>query len=426
MARVLLTTFGSYGDLYPYLAIGEELNHLGHQPVLATSAGYREKIQSVGLEFSAIRPDISLFDQDTIRYFFDRRRGTERVIRAMVSVIRETYEDTLEAARNADLIVTHPLSFAAVAVAQHLKLPWVSSVLAPGSFLSAYDPPVPAPMPWLVKIRALGPGAMRAVWNLVTPMIRRWCQPVFDLRCEIGLVPDGNPLFEGGNSPDRVLALFSRAFAKPQPDWPSQTVVTGFPFHDEPVAPLAPELADFLAADPAPIVFTLGSSAVAAAEDFYSVSLRAVERLGARALFLTGPHPQDLPARLPPSVLAWPYAPHEQVFRQASAIVHQGGIGTTAQALRSGRPTLVIPFAHDQFDNAARVERGSTGIAIPRGRYGEKSAFSGLQRLLSDPSYRRAAESTAAVMQTESGASRAAEEIDRYVMSAKITSQTSL
>jgi len=415
VARLLLTTFGSYGDLFPYLAIGEELEKIGHRAVIATSANYHGKVASAGLEFTAVRPDVSLSDSETIRYFFDRRRGTERVVRAMVSVLRETYEDTRETARNADLIVTHPLSFAAVLVAQQLKKPWVSSVLAPGSFLSAYDPPVPAPAPWLVKARALGPGAMRAVWHLVTPMIRAWCRPLFDLRRELGLQPGGNPLFEGGNSPDLILALFSRVFAQPQPDWPAHTAVTGFPFLAGPAGDLAPELAAFLEADPRPIVFTLGSSAVAAAGDFYSTSLKAVERLNARALFLTGPLAQDLPARLPAGVLNWPYAPHAQVFGRASAIVHQGGIGTTAEALRSGRPMLVIPFAHDQFDNAARVRRLGAGIAIPRGKYREQTAFDALRRLLTWPSFEEAAREAAAAVREEAGARRAAEEIDRYL-----------
>ena len=423
MVRMLLTTFGSYGDLHPYLAIGKELQSLGHEVVMATSASYRERIESAGLQFTPTRPDVSLADRETIRYFLDRLRGTERVVRAMASVVRETYEDTLAAARNVDLIVTHPLSFAAVMVAQQLKLPWVSSVLAPGSFLSAYDPPVPAPTPWMVRFRALGPGAMRAVWGLVTPMIRRWCRPVFDLRREIGLESGGNPLFEGGNSPNLVLALFSRVLAEPQPDWPRQAVITGFPFYEDAAQDLSPELSGFLEAGPPPVILTLGSTAVAAPGDFYSTSLQAIQRLGARALFLTGPPAPDLPTRWPSGVLAWPYVPHEQVFRYASAIVHPGGIGTTAQALRSGSPMLVMPFAHDQFDNAARVQRLGAGIAVPRYKYRAETATAALRRLLCEPSYRAAATSAATVIQAESGARRAAEQIDRYWSAAGLRSE---
>ena len=423
MARVLFTTFGSYGDLYPYLAIGRELGKMGHEAGLATTARYREKVEGAGLTFVSVRPDAKLEDPDLIRYFFDRVRGTERVVRAMASVVRETYQDTLAAARNFDLIVTHPLSFAAVLAAEKLGLPWISTVLAPASFVSACDPPIPAPFPWLVKVRTLGSAAMRITWRLLMLASLGWMQPVTELRREIGLPPGGNPLFEGSHSPDLVLALFSKIFAQPQPDWPRQTAVTGFPFYDEPSGSLAPELAAFLDGGPPPVVFTLGSSAVMAAGDFYSASLQAVERVNARALFLTGPSPQGLPARVPPSVLACPYAPHEQVFPRASAIVHQAGIGTTAQALRSGRPILAVPFAHDQFDNAERVRRLGAGLTIPRHRYTERAAAEALARLLATPSYEQCARAAGEAIRAENGAAAAAEAIDAYLTKRK-TSNT--
>jgi UDP:flavonoid glycosyltransferase YjiC (YdhE family) len=413
--KVLFTTFGSFGDLHPYIAVARELCQLGHEAAIATSAAYGQKIKAQGIGFEPVRPDVSLEDAEMIRYFFDRARGTERVIRAIASVIRETYEDTEAAARSYDAIVTHPLSFAAVMIVEKRKLPWISTVLAPGSFLSAYDPPVPAPVPWLVKVRALGPGAMRAIWRALSPITLRWMRPILQLRRELGLQPRGNPLFEGAHAPGLVLALFSRVFAQPQPDWPAQTVITGFPFHDAPPSELAPELAFFLNSGPPALVFTLGSSAVAAAGDFYTASLRAVERLGARALFLTGPHPQGLPDRLPPAALAWPYGPHEQIFPRAAAIVHQGGIGTTAQALRSGRPMLVVPFAHDQFDNAERVRRLGVAEVIARPRYSERTAAAALRGLLTESSHWQSAEEVGEAIRAEKGASAAATEIDGFL-----------
>ena len=113
-----------------------------------------------------MRPDISLEDKALLAYVMDARRGSERVLRYVGSAVRESYEDTLPAARQADLIVTHPIAFGGVMAAEKLGLPWISSVLAPISFLSAWDPPVPAPSPWIVKARALGPGLMRLIWQL--------------------------------------------------------------------------------------------------------------------------------------------------------------------------------------------------------------------------------------------------------------------
>ncbi len=415
MAAVLFTMFGSFGDLHPYVAIGLELQKLGCEAVIGTSAGYEDKVKSHGLRFVPIRPHEPPGDPARIGYFFDQRRGTERVLRALASVVEQTYEDTLRAARKADAIVTHPTSLAAAVVAQHLGLPWISSVLAPSSFLSAYDPPLPAAAPWLAKVRKLGPGAMHVVWQTLKPVTLSWVRRVVELRRRAGLPADVNPLFEGAHSPDLVLALFSRRFAEPQPDWPANTVVTGFPFLDAGGTKVAMEVRDFLEAGAPPVVFTLGSAAVAAAGDFYAASLQAVQRLNVRALLLTGSQPQDLPSRLPPEALAWPYLPHEQVFPHASAIVHQGGIGTTAQALRAGLPMVVVPFAHDQFDNADHVRRLRVAATIPRRQYTARTVERALRRLLDDGAARQVAFAAGEAIRAENGAAAAALAIHNYL-----------
>jgi len=187
-------------------------------------------------------------------------------------------------------------------------------------------------------------------------------------------------------------------------------LVTGFPFYDR--GELAPELQRFLAEGPAPVVFTLGSSAVGAAGAFYLQSLAAVERLGCRAVFLTGSHPQGLPEVLPPVVIALSYAPHGAIFPRAAAIVHQGGIGTTAQAMRSGRPMVVVPFGHDQFDNAARVERLGAAEVLYRSRYDARRVADVLQQMLKRPSYARAAAELGEKVRAEDGAGAAADAIE--------------
>jgi UDP:flavonoid glycosyltransferase YjiC (YdhE family) len=383
LARVLFTTFGSYGDIHPYMAIGIELQKRGHAVTIATSSSYAAKITSEGLGFHPVRPDVSLEDKALLAYVMDARRGSERILRYIGADVRQSYEDTLPAARQADLIVTHPITFGGVMAAEKLGIPWISTVLAPISFLSAWDPPVPAPTPWIVKVRALGPGWMRLIWQLAKYDTRRWIKPVLALRRELGLPDRGNPLFDGSHSPRLALALFSRCLAEPQPDWPPQTLVTGFPFFDRhhEQAQMEPALHRFLSDGPPPVVFTLGSSAVGAAGDFYRDSLQAIGKMGVRALLLTGSHPQGLPETLPAGVMAVSYAAHSEVFPRASAIVHQGGIGTTAQAMRAGRPALIVPFAHDQFDNAERVRRLGAAEVVYRSRYNALTAETALGRL---------------------------------------------
>ncbi len=415
MARILLASFGSLGDLHPYIAIGVELQRRGHAATLATSEAHRDRVEAESLSFHPVRPNVDLNDRELLSYVMDARRGSERVVRYLAEAARESYEDTLDAAREADLIVTHPVTFGAVVAAQKLAISWISTVLAPLSLISAYDPPVSPNAPLTHPLLALWPPLAKWVWQLARKQTLSWVSPVQALRRELGMAPAEHPLFEGSHSPAAVLALFSRCLAAPQPDWPPNTVVTGFPFYDH--GEMDEELLRFLRAGPPPVLFTLGSSAVGAAGSFYVDSLAAVTRLGCRAVFLTGTHPQGLPPKLPEGVVTLPYASHGAIFPRSAAIVHQGGIGTTAQAMRSGRPQLVVPFAHDQFDNAARVRRLGAAQVVHRSAYTAGRAARVLGTLLQRRSYEQAAAAIGELVRRERGAECAADEIERRLRS---------
>ena len=302
---------------------------------------------------------------------------------------RDVYEDLDAAAANADLLLTHPLPLVGPIVAQKRGLPWVSSVLAPISFFSAYDPPVLAQMPALYHLQRRSVALSRLVYRVASFRMKGMMEPVYRLRAELGLPRGAQPLLAGQHSPAMVLALFSSVLAKPQPDWPPNTRVTGFAFYDRRdffgETEMQQELKKFLDDGPPPIVFTLGSSAFWVAKDFYRDSIKAAQALGQRALLLIG-HARNLPTEpLPEGVAAFEYAPFSQVLPRARAIVHQGGVGTTGQGMRSGRPVLVVPHAHDQFDNAARVVRSGCGRMIARPRYNARSATKELEALLARP-----------------------------------------
>lgn len=419
--RIVLSTFGSFGDVHPYVAIALELKARGHTPVVATSEVYREKMEALGIEFCPVRPEMPSFDQPEelgklVEDLMDPRVGSERVMQMLLPHLRQIYDDLSAAVDGADLLLTHPLPLVGPLVAQTRRLPWVSSVLAPISFFSAYDPPVPPQLPALYHLMKISPAIGRGVMILAQRRLDRLMEPVFRLRGELGLPRGEQPLFGGQHSPTCVLALFSPAMATPQPDWPPHTLVTGFPLYDrrdffgESEAP--PGLMEFIDAGPPPIVFTLGSSAFWVARDFYRDSISAARALGRRALLLIG-HPRNLPSEnLPDGVAAFEYAPYSEVLPRAEAIVHQGGVGTTGQGLRSGRPVLILPHAHDQFDNAARVERLGCGRLLPRPRYCAKSAVRELNALLGDARYAERAAEIARMVRQENGAGAAADAIE--------------
>lgn len=305
---------------------------------------------------------------------------------------------------------------AASLVAEKLGIRWASSAMAPISFFSAYDPPVLAPFPFLSKLRGFGLIANRGVINFAKLVSNSWAEPIHQLRHELGLPPlKGNPLIDDKFSPYLVLALFSPILAKPQLDWAANTVITGFTFYDgsQDRTKLTKELKQFLDAGEPPIVFTLGSAAVLDPGNFYQESIQAAKQLNRRAVLLIGKNTP--PENLSEDILAVNYAPYSQIFPHACAIVHQGGIGTTAQALRAGRPTLVMPYSHDQPDNAARVERLGTSQTILRKQYSGSQAAKELSNLLHNSSYAIKAAEVAGIIKTENGVCVACDQIEKQL-----------
>lgn len=418
--RIVLVTFGSLGDLHPYMALGLELKRRGHRPVIATSEYWRTKVEAEGLEFAPVRPDAAA-DLDErkalLARLFDSREGAKVVLsELMMPALRESFDDTSRAVEGADLMVAHPLTFAVRLLAERDGIPWTSSVLAPLSFMSSHDPPVLPIMSWLERFRWLGPRFHRALFRLGRRQTIAWAKPWHAFRAELGLPPTGeNPIFEGQHSPDLVLALFSDQLARPQVDWPSQTVVTGFCDFDRngPQEAAPEEVERFLDAGPAPVAFTLGSAAVWSPGSFYAESLEAIRRIGARAILLIGPEGVNaLPEHLPEGVAAFGYAPYSSLFPRCAAIVHQGGVGTTAQAMRAGRPMVVVPFGFDQQDNAARVQRLGIARAIPKERYTAARVAGALRELLDDPGPARRAAEIGRLVRQEDGAAEAADAIE--------------
>ena len=426
MARIVLTSWGSHGDLNPFLGLALALRARGHDLVLAMPAHYRQLVESEGMRHHPISPDIEPGDRDLVRRIMDPRRGTEVIVREiLVPAIRDSYADLWAATERADLLVSHPVTFAGPLVGERRGMRWLSAVLAPMSFFSRHEIPAFPPAPWTARLSQV-PGAGRALTGLARAATRHWTRPVGQLRDELGLPDRGDPLFGGQFSPHGTLALFSRLLAEPQPDWPSQVAVTGFVFHDRTSGPgPGADLLAWLDAGEPPIVFTLGTSAGAtdrAASRFYAASVAAARRIGRRALLVTGADPTSRPPiGGDDAVRVVGAVPYSAIFPRAAAVVHQGGAGTTAQALAAGVPQLVVPFAHDQPDNAVRVERLGVARWIPAGRYDAGRAASLLGELLTG---RRSAagESPAAraevvgkAVRSEDGAGSACEAIERVL-----------
>jgi UDP:flavonoid glycosyltransferase YjiC (YdhE family) len=292
-------------------------------------------------------------------------------------------------------------------------------------FFSKHDPPVLPALPRLNDRPLVGTWLARALLPLARRATRDWGEPVQKLRAKLGLPRAPNPVFEGQFSPHGTLALFSRVLAAPQPDWPPNVTTTGAVFYNSP-EPLEPELEEFLSAGEPPVVFTLGTSAVGAAGGFYRESVAAAAKLGVRAVLLTGGFAQNRPDHVPPNALLVDRAPHQLLFPRASAVVHQCGAGTTAQALRSGKPTLLVPHGHDQFDNARRVRKLGVARTLLPSQYRAERVARELDALLNDTRYQERTAAVSIVVREERGAEAAVAAIERTAFSGALGPQSSV
>ena len=424
--RIVLSNIGTFGDINPLIALALELKRRGHTPVMALPAVYQPKILPLGLAFHPLRPDIDPTNTLLVEMVYDVNKGTETGLRKFLfPVLRETYADLLDAATKpvrADLMLLGELNYAGPIVAEVTGIPWASYVLAPFSFFSAFDPPVLPPYPRLAKADKVVPGMGRGIRRLARFVTRKWPEPIYELRRELGLPMGPNPIFDAKHSPHLVLALFSRALGVEQKDWPPNVRITGFCFYDSDAgnAALPAHLEKFLAAGEPPVVFTLGSAAVLAAGDFYEHSARAAMRLGVRAVLLIGMDPRNRPqVALPDSICLAEYAPYSALFPRTALIVHQGGVGTTAQCLRAGRPMLIMPYSHDQPDNARRMKRLGVARVIQRASYKPWRVARAVRSMLTKPTYGRAARTAADALAREDGVKNACDALEQLYARAK-------
>ncbi|MEZ5308413.1 MAG: glycosyltransferase [Pyrinomonadaceae bacterium] len=418
MPRILLAPYGSLGDLHPFIALGLELRARGHEVRICTMEAYREKIATLGFPFFPLRPSLDPEDKDLARQLMDPNSGTENLVRnTMLGSINETHEDLISAADGMDMLVAGEIVFPSYSVSELKRIPLATTTLAPFSLMSARDSVV---FPNGIPIGNLGPFGvpLRALsFAIGKRLVNGWLGAYRDYRKSLGLDPAQDPLFHGKFSDDLHLVMFSRALAEPKPDWPRNGIQTGFCFYDgeQDLGKLDPELEEFMKSGGPAVVFTLGSAASMDAGDFFDESLKLAKMLDLRAVFVYGQYGEP-PKGLDEKRRAFDYAPYGSLFPMASCVVHQGGVGTTSQVLRAGVPHLVVPFAHDQPDNAYRIWKSGAGEYVLRRKFNARSARKKLERLLGRTSYKANALVLKGIIDTEDGTVAACNAIEKALM----------
>ncbi len=412
-SNVVLATVGSLGDLHPFIALGLALERLGVRVLLTAAAEYEAKVKLAGLRFQAVRPSFADMQAavDMNRSELTRAalaRSDFLLERLIMPHLIESYTDASRAIQGADMVLTSSLAFGMRLAAEHERVAWLGIVLQPSLFFSAYDPPeIPRAPALAALLRLAGPSVTRRAFGIVRHALRRQLRPVADLRVRLKLGPTrGHPLFEGQFSIAGALALYSPLIGALQADFPQPSCIAGFAGFDSEdgaASTLDAALAHFLECGPPPVVFTLGSLIVNSPGNFFWESAAAAQRVGRRAVLIVGEDTAAYSQLTSDAVHVCRYAPHSLVFPRSHLIVHQGGIGTLAQALRSGRPQLIVPFYGDQADNAARAARLGVALAMSPRRYRASPASRTLETL-NGPSYRRRATEVGSQLAGEDGA----------------------
>lgn len=417
MARIVLAPYGSLGDLHPFLALAIELRKRGHEIVICTLEPYREKIAILDFEFFPLRPEFDPEDREIAKIVMEANNGTEKLLREyLLPNMLEMYEDLMEVTQDADLLISGEVVFAAHSVVEKTNIKWISTCLAPLSMFSAYDGNVYPNAQWLKYFNFLGKSFHQTVFWAMSRVIVNWLEPYREFRRKIGLREDHDPIVKDKPSKLLNLAMFSEVLGRQRPDWHSPTIQTGFCFYDgqRDLGQMPNDLKAFLDGGEPPIVFTLGSAAVMDARDFFEQSLETAKILNRRAVLLYGIFNQP-PKGLDEDRVAFEYAPYSKIFPRAACVVHQAGVGTTAQVLRAGVSHLIMPYSHDQPDNAARCQRLGVARVIGRDDYNAKNASKELGRILKDLSYKAKAKRFQGIIESENGTKVACDAIEKVL-----------
>jgi UDP:flavonoid glycosyltransferase YjiC (YdhE family) len=380
--HLIVSGFGSYGDVLPMVGLGAAMHARGHRVQVLANPYFRHVVEDAGLELLPLGSAEDYLELSQHPDLWHPRRGLKLVLtRGAMAYLRaayEIYEQHYQPGQT--LLAAHGLDLAARIFQDRHGAPMATVHFAPFAIMTLYDTPryigVPSMRGWPRWLKA----AQFWVGDrfMVRPIVDG---PVNGLRAELGLPPATNIFSRWNHSPQLVLGMFPEWFGRPQPDWPPNMHLTGFPLYDaHPEAMLAKEVEEFLAAGEPPLVFAPGS-ANREAEPFFATAVAACERLGRRGMLLTK-YAEQLPRRLPPSVRHFEFVPFSRLLPRAAALVHHGGIGTCAQGLAAGVPQVVMPMAYDQLDNGQRLVNLGVAAIVRQRSFTPRRVEAALHRLL--------------------------------------------
>jgi rhamnosyltransferase subunit B len=423
MARIVITTSGSLGDLYPFLALGLGLRERGHSVRFVVPPSFHALLHGHGFEVICFEGAEPTPDEQALFGGGSALQTLKVVIEQdILPRLTSRVATVFRATQDADLLVAAALQFNAAIVAERTGIPWASVTLTPSTIPSAWIEPSAHGMPIPQKIQ---PMATRMSWRVGALLLRQIVDTrINPLRQAYGLSAQRDVILTGGLSHQLTAVAVSPAFLPPPPDWPPYIQMTGYCFADVPPGWQMPaELTAFLETDTPVIAVSSGSMAPTvrhAFTAFYRTSVAAIQQLGARALVI-GSAPELGMDRASPDVFVLPYAPFSLVYPRCAAVIHHGGMGSTGQSLRAGVPTAVAPWGIDQYFAAAQLTKLGVGRQVRRQGLTVKGLAATLEDLIATPRYRQRAAVLAAQIAQDDGVATLCHQLEALLSHRKRT-----
>jgi UDP:flavonoid glycosyltransferase YjiC (YdhE family) len=378
--NVLLVPLGSAGDVHPFLGWARTLQARGHRVSVLTNGYFRGLFEAAQLDFVEIGTVEEFHALSNNPDIWHPTRSLALLGRASAALAAPVLRAIQERARPGDTVVAAgSLAFGARMAREKLGVPTATVHLQPSLFRHVDDPPA---FPNLAIPRWWPRVAVRALYRAVDAVADRALAPVNEARVREGLPAVRGLIGDWWHAADLTLGFFPDWYFTPAAGGPPVELV-GFPLYDgEGLEASSPGVDEFFLDGPPPVVFAPGS-AMRRGHRFFAEGVEACRTSGRRGVFLTR-FPEQLPPALPPFIRHFPFVPFGRILRRAAALVHHGGIGTTAQAFLAGCPQVVVPNNHDQPDNARRVARLGAGVWMPGRRYHARSLAVALDHVTRD------------------------------------------
>jgi sterol 3beta-glucosyltransferase len=419
--KILILTLGSRGDVQPFVALGVGLKKAAHEVTICTSSSFEKMIQEQGLNYAYMNDELTkLAGTQTGRSAIESASHPLSLIKTVIELSqqmkqfqRQMLEEEWQAAQGAEVIIYHPKALGGYHLAEKLNVPALMALPLP-----FYVPTAAFPNPLLPDLK-LGKWYNKLTYKIVVLLNSLQQGIINDWRKKVLNLPDfplfSNELVRKNGQPVPVLHAYSSHVLPEPADWPDTAITTGYWFLETSKTWQPPaDLVEFLAAGPPPVYIGFGSMAGRDPARLTGIVLEALAQTGQRGILAKGWGGLEA-TTLPETVFQLDAVPHDWLFPQVAAVVHHGGVGTTAAGLRAGKPTIICPFFGDQPFWGRRVfELGVGPRPILQKQLTVENLTAAIQQAATNEKIQQAAANLGEKICSENGVKQAINFIHRY------------